>query len=111
MFFVFRIGQDRQVFFIPGHSPDIFRGSAAFAVDARRILRICLRQKDGFQNQVMLPAMGYGNDSRQTGPYRRKWFIMCSIRFLLGWERAIRTKFGLQRDIENNCRLKMFGAT
>jgi hypothetical protein len=24
---------------------------------------------------------------------------MCSIRFLLGWERAIRTKFGLQRNL------------
>jgi hypothetical protein len=46
-----------------------------------------------------LADLGYGNDRYKLGHHRRKWFIMCSIRFLLGWERAIRTKFGLQRNL------------
>src|ERR1039457_1743771 len=57
MFFVFGIGQDRQVFFIAGRSSYVFWGSAAFAADARRILRGCLRQQDGLQHQVMIPAV------------------------------------------------------
>jgi hypothetical protein len=57
MFFVSGIGQHRQVFFMPGRSSDVFWGSAAFAADARRILRGRLRQQDGLQHQVMLPAI------------------------------------------------------
>jgi hypothetical protein len=57
MFFVFGIGQDRQVFFIAGRSSYVFWGSAAFAADARRIWRGRLRQQDGLQHQIMLPTV------------------------------------------------------
>ena len=66
MFFVFGIGQDRQVFFIAGRSSYVFWGSAAFAADARRILRGCLRQHYGLQHQVMLPAVA--EEIRELSP-------------------------------------------
>src|SRR5450631_2956618 len=68
--FVFGIGQRRQVFFISGRSSDVFWGSAAFAADARRILRGRLRQEDGLQHQVMLPAVAeIGIDMRTRSPH------------------------------------------
>jgi hypothetical protein len=57
MFFVSRIGQYRQVFFISHDSSDVFGGSTAFAANACRILRCRFWQKDGFLNEVMLPAI------------------------------------------------------
>ena len=82
MFFVPRVGHRLQVVFVPGRSAHVLGWRAAFPSETTRIRSLRIRQDDGFQPQVVPPAIAEVVQVLETGSDPRHNFLQPHTAFV-----------------------------